>query len=215
VPEGYVDLYCERLAPGWLGEPLNVFTNLLFLVAAVVLARSLSRQRTARRDDWLLTALVAAVGVGSLIFHMAATKPTSVLDKVFIAIFILVFFQRWLVRVAGAGNGLGAAGGLVFVIISVGIGKVVPPDTWNGSVLYLPAILGLAGVAGWTVRLGRDGARQFALALGVFLVAVTFRSIDLAVCDSFPWGTHFLWHSLNALVLFLCCKGLRRASLGR
>ncbi len=211
MPEGYIDLYCERLAPGLFGEPLNAATNLLFVLAAVLLARGLARSPHARRDDWLLAALVAAVGLGSLVFHMAATRGTSVLDKVFIALFILVFFQRWLTRVAGLGLRGSLAGAAVFVVASVGIGRVVPPETWNGSVLYLPALLGLTGVAAWTRRLGRDGAALFGAALGVFVLAVTFRSIDLAVCDRFPWGTHFLWHSLNALVLFLCCSGLRRA----
>jgi hypothetical protein len=211
MPEGYIDLYCERLAPGLLGEPLNALTNLLFVLAAILLARDLARSSQTRRDDWLLAGLVAAVGLGSLVFHMAATRATSVLDKVFIALFILVFFQRWLTRVAGLGLGSSLAGAAVFVAASLGIGKVVPPDTWNGSVLYLPALLGLAGVAAWTRRIGQRGAAHFALALGVFVLAVTFRSIDLAVCDRFPWGTHFLWHSLNALVLFLCCRGLRRS----
>lgn len=215
MPDGYLDLYCERLAPGLFGEPLNAITNLLFLLAAVLLARDLARAPDARRDDWVLAGLVAAVGLGSLVFHMAATRATSVLDKVFIALFIVVFFQRWLTRVAGAGLAGSVAGAALFAVASVGIGKVVPPETWNGSVLYLPALLGLAGVAAWTRRLDRRGAALFAAALGVFVFALAFRSIDLAVCDRFPWGTHFLWHSLNAAVLALCCRGLRLAGTPR
>ena len=34
------------------------------------------------------------------------------------------------------------------------------------------------------------------------------RSIDNAVCDAFPIGTHFLWHLLAALVLYLFGRGL-------
>ena len=153
MPEGYIDLYCERLAPGLLGEPLNALTNLLFVLAAILLARDLARSSQTRRDDWLLAGLVAAVGLGSLVFHMAATRATSVLDKVFIALFILVFFQRWLTRVAGLGLGSSLAGAAVFVAVSLGIGKVVPPDTWNGSVLYLPAWPRGRGVSG-------NGARR-------------------------------------------------------
>jgi hypothetical protein len=32
---GYVDGYCERVAPGLWGEPLNAVSNIAFLVAAV------------------------------------------------------------------------------------------------------------------------------------------------------------------------------------
>jgi hypothetical protein len=43
---------------------------------------------------------------------------------------------------------------------------------------------------------------------------VTFRSLDLALCDAYQIqgrkiGTHFVWHLLNGLALFL----LLRASL--
>jgi len=37
----------------------------------------------------------------------------------------------------------------------------------------------------------------------VFLVSIAFRSIDNAVCPVLPLGTHFLWHCLNACVLYL------------
>lgn len=43
---------------------------------------------------------------------------------------------------------------------------------------------------------------------------MTFRSLDLALCDAYQFqarkiGTHFIWHLLNGLALFL----LLRASL--
>jgi hypothetical protein len=37
-------------------------------------------------------------------------------------------------------------------------------------------------------------------------VSLVFRSIDQAVCASFPLGTHFLWHCLNGLVLYLLLR---------
>jgi hypothetical protein len=37
----------------------------------------------------------------------------------------------------------------------------------------------------------------------VFVVSIVFRSIDNAVCPVLPLGTHFLWHCLNAYVLYL------------
>ena len=33
--------------------------------------------------------------------------------------------------------------------------------------------------------------------------AATLRTVDGAVCTVMPIGTHFLWHCLNAVVLFL------------
>ena len=40
-------------------------------------------------------------------------------------------------------------------------------------------------------------------AAAVFLVSLTFRTIDLMVCACLPSGTHWAWHGLNAVVLFL------------
>lgn len=40
----YVDLYCERLAPGLFGEPLNLLSNLAFLVASGLLLWLLAGQ---------------------------------------------------------------------------------------------------------------------------------------------------------------------------
>jgi hypothetical protein len=37
-------------------------------------------------------------------------------------------------------------------------------------------------------------------------VSLVFRSIDMAVCDAMPLGTHFLWHSLNGLALYLLLR---------
>jgi hypothetical protein len=43
-----------------------------------------------------------------------------------------------------------------------------------------------------------------ALLLGaiLFAVSLTFRTIDQPLCTFWPYGTHFIWHTLNALLLF-------------
>jgi hypothetical protein len=38
-PGAYVDLYCERTGPGLLAEPLNLFSNVGFFLAAWWLLR--------------------------------------------------------------------------------------------------------------------------------------------------------------------------------
>jgi hypothetical protein len=45
------------------------------------------------------------------------------------------------------------------------------------------------------------------VALGLFAVSLTFRTLDNAVCDTLPLGTHFLWHVLNGCVLYLTTRG--------
>ena len=84
----------------------------------------------------------------------------------------------------------------------------MPRGTLNGSHAYLPAL-------GATLLVGLMARRQVAgpwmiAAAATLALSLTFRSIDLAVCGAFPLGAHFLWHSLNGVVLYL----LLRAALG-
>ena len=57
-------------------------------------------------------------------------------------------------------------------------------------------------------RVAGPGARPggAALAAAIFALSLTFRSIDHAVCEAVPVGTHFVWHTLNAVVLFILMR---------
>jgi len=72
-------------------------------------------------------------------------------------------------------------------------------------------------VVGALVRLRAGGERRLVvapreawwalmLAVGIFLVPLAFRTVDHAICPSLPIGTHYLWHGLNALVLFVLMR---------
>ena len=83
----YVDGYCERVAPGLWGEPLNSLSNLAFLVAAVLVWRLAAGDRTGR----LLAGLIGLVFVASTTFHLLATRWAAVGDSVAILVFVLVY----------------------------------------------------------------------------------------------------------------------------
>jgi hypothetical protein len=44
------------------------------------------------------------------------------------------------------------------------------------------------------------------IAAGLFTASFFLRSIDIAVCRFFPLGTHFIWHCLNAAVLYVLLR---------
>jgi hypothetical protein len=50
------------------------------------------------------------------------------------------------------------------------------------------------------------------LAAVIFAISLTFRTVDIAICPQFPLGTHFIWHILNAVVLYVL---LRTALIAR
>jgi hypothetical protein len=72
---------------------------------------------------------------------------------------------------------------------------------------YLPALVGLVGF-GLAIRLTAPAdARRFGALLlwtaALFAVSLTLRTLDGRLCAAMPMGTHFLWHCLNATVMFL------------
>ena len=198
-----IDLYCERTDWSFWAEPLNAFTNIAFIVAAfLILRRSRGDRGQAPWDALLLAALAVLVGVGSFLFHTFATVWGRWLDLGFIALFIYVFLARSLIRVAG----LGWRGALVGLLLYFGFERgalaLLPRDALGGSILYLPALLGLAGLALIAWRRHRPHAR-LAAAAGIFLAAIVVRTLDQPLCDAWPAGTHFIWHLLVAWVLYL------------
>jgi peptidoglycan/LPS O-acetylase OafA/YrhL len=199
-----LDIYCERTDPGFWSEPANALTNVAFLVAAVLVWRRAAGAREGR----VLAVLIALISLGSFLFHTLATVWAAWLDQGAIALYIYVFLWLFLARVAGL-PWWGALGGLgVFAVASRALTAQFPPGSFNGSYAYFPALLALALLAAYAGRRRRQGSARLAAATGVFVVAIVCRSVDQTLCESWPLGTHFLWHCLIAVVAYLTATGL-------
>ena len=189
-----LDLYCERVAAGLVGEPLNTLSNAGFLFAAYSL-----RQRYGARVR-LLAALLAAIGLGSTLFHALANRAAELGDVIPILLFQLSFLGLYLRRILDLRVAVIARWLVLFAA-----GLVVAaqfPDRLNGSLAYLPAAAAL-GLLGWLHQRRTDATRWWLLAAcGLFLLSLSARTLDLALCPQWPWGTHCVWHLLNAVVLY-------------
>ena len=196
-----VDNYCERTDPGFWAEPLNAVSNAAFLIAALVCWRLYGR----RRDPGLhlLIAVLAAIGVGSFLFHTVAQVWAGVADVLPILGFILIYVHLATVRFLGLpvwAGWLAVAGYLpASAAVSAAIGAVTGP--LNGSTGYLPVLLLIAGYAAWLWRARPATARRLAAGAGILALSLTFRTLDASVCPAWPPGTHFLWHLLNGAML--------------
>jgi hypothetical protein len=201
-----LDLYCERTDASFWSEPANALTNAAFLVAAVLVWRGAA----GASDRRLLATLIALIGIGSFLFHTFATVWAAWLDQGPIALYIYAFLWLFLARVAGL-PWWGALGGLgLFAVASRVLTAQFPPGSFNGSYVYFPALAALALLAAYAGRRGHGGAGRLAAAAGLFAVSILFRSVDELVCGSWPLGTHFLWHCINAAVLYLTATALRQ-----
>jgi len=210
-----VDIYCERVGPAFWAEPVNALSNLAFLLAGAA-ALWLARREN-RIDDLpvlLLSTLTIAVGIGSFLFHTVAKTWAGIADVAPIILFILGYFAAALNRFAGLSwlwAGLAAAGFIVVSpIIAAGLGTVLGSEL-GASRGYFPALIALFAIGLWLDRGHRHRAgRALITAAVAFAVSLTLRTLDAPLCTAIPLGTHFLWHLLNGLVLWLLLRALIR-----
>lgn len=213
-----MDEYCERLGHGFWAEPVNAITNISFLLAGVAILLLVKGRRLAflrHADVYALILLTFCVGVGSFLYHTVATRWAVWADVIPIVIFINLYLLSALARLTPLTWRGVLACFLLFQAVNQGFSAYVPPHLLNGSVMYAPALMALLSLAGFLRGRNDAVARYFILACLTFLVSLTFRTLDRAVCDGFPLGTHFIWHILNGVLFYLLLKGLLAGLLAR
>ncbi|GAB6841893.1 hypothetical protein HNR00_001986 [Methylorubrum rhodinum] len=200
-----VRAYCERTDAAFWSEPVNAATNAAFLVAAVAAAL----RARGDRPVLALACVVAVVGIGSFLFHTLANRWSMLADVIPIAVFIHGYFGLALARFFGLRPGLAALATLAFAGAGFGLAPALDALTGrdvaaltNGSIDYLPALLALLGVGLGLARRVPWAGRAVLGTGALFVVSLAFRTLDARACAALPLGTHFLWHGLNALVLY-------------
>lgn len=208
-----VDIYCERTGPGFWAEPVNAWSNLAFLFAALWAARA-GRRRGEGGAFWALVGLTALVGVGSFLFHTVAQHWAELLDVAPIWLFVGLYIDSVVARLKG---------GPPRIATRLAIGAGVAATIWfsvgheqsgaahlNGALQYAPALLALIALALILRRRGLAAWRLAGGAAAVFALSLTLRSVDMAVCAAAPRGVHFFWHILNAAMMALLLAALTR-----
>lgn len=199
---GSIDLYCERIEAAFWAEPVNALTNASFLVSAYLLWALLKRKDAALTGHFqLMVFLIAAIGIGSFLFHTFATSWARWLDVAPILVFQVYFIGAYLTCIIKIKPRF-----VVLILCSYLAAAILArlfSDILNGSMIYAPAVIGLTALALWQFRRQRHNRNTLLLALIVFISSVFFRTIDNEVCELFPLGTHFLWHILNGLLVYL------------
>ncbi|MEZ5769669.1 MAG: ceramidase domain-containing protein [Paracoccaceae bacterium] len=208
-----VDGYCERLDPGFWAEPVNAVTNAAFLLAAFVLAWRL--RGTHLPLARALTAILAAIGVGSFLFHTFAQPWAGLADTLPILLFILTYLfaaTRDFLGRSPLVSALVTLGFFPFAAVTVPLFRLIPG--LGDSAAYAPVPLLMAIYAGALWRRANTTARGLVLAAALLATSITLRALDAPLCAAFPLGTHFLWHVLNAVLLAWTIEVYRRHMAG-
>ena len=202
----YIDIYCERVAPGLWAEPLNAVTNLSFIIAAIYAYKFAKGRGGITQQSFLLILLMFAIGVGSTLFHTFATKLTQLSDVLPILLYQLAFILFYSLNVMRM-KIFGAAFLFIIFMVMTVLSEMAPSHILNGSLSYAPSIIFLLGFGLWHL-FTKQSERYILICAGlIFAVSLTFRSIDMQMCETIVIGTHFLWHVLNGCVLYLATRG--------
>jgi hypothetical protein len=210
--------YCERaLDPSFWAEPINAISNGAFWMAAV--AGLLLWLKAAKHQrawiDLVLVALIFIIGTGSFLFHTFATRWAVLADVFPIIAFMLVYLGVALRRFLGW-HWIAVALGVAVFFVSLQQAEMIrcgEKPCLNGSVGYLPAFVVLM-LIGTVLRVQSHPAGRSLVAAGlIFAVSLALRTVDRTICDatdlgatSGPIGTHFLWHFLNAVLLYVLVR---------
>jgi hypothetical protein len=169
--------------------------------------------------------VIILIGAGSFLFHTHATRWAAIADVAPIGLFILLYFATALRSLLRLPLGWAIALTAAFAVclwaagrITCGPGGAVEfggdgGSCLNGSVGYLPALAAMLAIGGVLALKRHPAARSLLIAGAIFAVSVTFRTVDRAFCAATviagaPLGTHFLWHLLNALTLFILMRAV-------
>jgi hypothetical protein len=208
-----IDIYCERMGPQFWAEPVNAVTNAAFLIAAGWVLVVLRREGRLEAGSGLLLGLLTAIGIGSFLFHTVATRWAALADVLPIMLFILAYLALTMRRGFQLSWVWSGAITVAFLPASAGLSSLLGAlggAALGGSSGYLPALLALVFAGSWLLARQVSAGRWLLVAAGVFFVSITLRTLDQPLCQATPFGTHFMWHVLNAVVLGLLIWALAR-----
>ena len=204
----FIDGYCERTGPEFWSEPINAATNAAFLIAAYVMWR-----RTGGRLPMAtaLIVLLAAIGVGSFLFHTFATVWAAAADTTPIGLFVLLYVFAANLRFWGWtwwGATFATLAFIPYAVIATAGFEELPFFVISAFYWPIPLLIALYGL----VLLGRvpETGRGLLIGAGILTVSLVARSVDEIACGAFPLGTHWLWHLLNAIMLGWMIEVYRR-----
>ena len=209
-----LDEYCERVAAGFWAEPANAFSNLSFIVAALVVFYDGKRRRVHTPSSYWLTFLLLSIGLGSFCYHTFANVWSRYTDIVPIYLFqisTMAIYGRLIGSRLGLTPVLGSIAMLMAFAALVAAFSVFPKTLLNGSISYVPAWLALSLLGVYQAAFSTAERYSLLLASACLALSLALRSLDLALCASVPLGTHFLWHLINGFTLYLVIKAVMGA----
>ena len=192
--------YCERNSLNILSEPFNIFTNFFFIISAVLLFN-----KSYINKKYPL--IIFLIGIGSMLFHSTPNSLTGFIDIFFIISFIYYYIFN-LYKKLNMKTYVSALISINFILLCFVFGNYFKNSLLGSSSFYFPIIVHLIILYLYFLfnKKTYKHYNLFLLILVLFTCSILSRSLDLYLCNTILIGTHFIWHVLNSLVLYLLVK---------
>jgi hypothetical protein len=194
--------YCETLSAlstnsiAFPIEPANTVSNGVIVLFGLASMYMVAKRTPRAYDLYIVSALLVACGIGSGIWH-GLRDGTALFWEVRAGLFFLLgvaicwSFRLW--------SPIISAAFVAAFVVSFELSRDYFGITNQRWVAAAPAVILFGSIlAAQTVIRSKKAALLGLAAMGLSLTALAFRTYDLTVCDSFPMGTHWLWHMFNS-----------------
>ena len=193
-----IGFYCGRNGSGLFDESQNSFSNIAFLVGALLAFRVWRATNNSDRLILVLVLMLGGIGVGSFIFHSYPTAGTLYIDLIPIQLYILTAIGYALNRVFRCTWTVAGLLVVSFVILRQTWIYLVPQGLLGGGVTHIPTLVVLLLFIVISAIRGLPLWRYLLVGAGCYWAALVVRSWDVPLCSQFPLGLHWAWHILSA-----------------
>ena len=196
--------YCEGGVGLFYTQPVNTISNIALLIAAYFAYRLIRTKHVNNKTVKILPFILAVTGIGSILWHGMPNLLTNFADTLPLSAFVLVSLFFLLDKLLNK-RGLVWKILLAFTLVETPFIFHILPSL-NGFLPYLIVLVFGVFLSYGLVKKYKILTPHLVTIIVLFAIAFFFRTIDHTVCPVFSAGTHFIWHILNALVLYLLIR---------
>ena len=200
---------CEEVVAGWIGQPLNTYSNIAYFIVALILWRR-SRGFTARTHEKPIAALCLFIGIASTLAHASLARVFAIMD--FTAIFVLFMYVCTgnLADVYGWTRGRRHGVAVALSLLSI-VPQIVNPFAGIGVfTAYLLGALGSEWLALKRLKLSKVEYRHLVTSLACLGIGLVCFLLDSrrVICtpENHSWQLHSVWHILAAFSIYFIAR---------
>lgn len=200
-------VYCEHITEGLFTEPLNVVSNAVFFFSGILSFLLLKKYKVKSKVLWFLSFNILLIGTGSALWHIFRTSPALIMDSIPIYVFIVVMLYsllQWLLRSKMRAATVTGS----FVLSQIVLWLILPSNVTNSSIRHIINLIAFSCLLYFLKKKNGAIPKETWYAFSLYFFAIIARTIDLPLCSFFRYGTHMLWHMLNAISVYFAVKML-------